>query len=69
MRLVKTLTDCITYFGAERPHVGRELSKFEEKNEVHCRKCMTFKERCEGELVVVIGAVVDKNDMMRRICR
>jgi 16S rRNA (cytidine1402-2'-O)-methyltransferase len=59
MRLVKTLADCITYFGADRPcSVSRELSKKFEENkrgtlqEVHDY----FKEKgVKGEIVVVIG--------------
>jgi 16S rRNA (cytidine1402-2'-O)-methyltransferase len=59
VRLVKTLADCIQYFGAERPCcVSRELSKKFEENkrgtlqEVHDY----FKEKgVKGEIVVVIG--------------
>jgi 16S rRNA (cytidine1402-2'-O)-methyltransferase len=59
MRLVKTLADCITYFGAERTcSVSRELSKKFEENkrgtlqEVHDY----FREKAvKGEIVVVIG--------------
>ena len=58
VRLVKTLTECITYFGADRPcSVSRELSKKFEENkrgtlqEVHDY----FKEKgVKGEIVVVI---------------
>ena len=59
MRLVKTLADFITYFGAERPCcVSRELTKKFEENkrgtlqEVHDY----FKEKgVKGEIVLVIG--------------
>jgi 16S rRNA (cytidine1402-2'-O)-methyltransferase len=59
MRLVKTLADFITYFGAGRPcSVSRELSKKFEENkrgtleEVHDY----FKEKgVKGEIVLVIG--------------
>jgi 16S rRNA (cytidine1402-2'-O)-methyltransferase len=59
VRLVKTLADCIQYFGPERPCcVSRELSKKFEENkrgtlqEVHDY----FKEKgVKGEIVVVIG--------------
>ena len=58
VRLVKTLAECITYFGADRPcSVSRELSKKFEENkrgtlqEVHDY----FKEKgVKGEIVVVI---------------
>jgi 16S rRNA (cytidine1402-2'-O)-methyltransferase len=58
VRLVKTLAECITYFGADRPcSVSRELSKKFEENkrgtlqEVHDH----FKEKgVKGEIVVVI---------------
>jgi 16S rRNA (cytidine1402-2'-O)-methyltransferase len=58
IRLVKTLAECITYFGADRPcSVSRELSKKFEENkrgtlqEVHDY----FKEKgVKGEIVVVI---------------
>lgn len=58
VRLVKTLAECITYFGADRPCcVSRELSKKFEENkrgtlqEVHDY----FKEKgVKGEIVVVI---------------
>lgn len=59
MRLVRTLADCITYFGADRPcSVSRELSKKFEENkrgtlqEVHDY----FSEKgVKGEIVLVIG--------------
>ena len=59
MRLVKTLKDFITYFGAERPcSVSRELTKIFEENqrgtlqEVHDY----FEARAvKGEIVIVVG--------------
>ncbi|MDX2048623.1 MAG: 16S rRNA (cytidine(1402)-2'-O)-methyltransferase [Chitinophagaceae bacterium] len=58
MRLVKTLEDCIIYFGEERPCcVSRELSKkFEEnKRGTLSEVCNYFKERdVKGEIVIVI---------------
>jgi 16S rRNA (cytidine1402-2'-O)-methyltransferase len=58
MRLVKTLEDCITYFGEERPCcVSRELSKkFEENKRGALREvCNYFKEKdVKGEIVVVV---------------
>jgi 16S rRNA (cytidine1402-2'-O)-methyltransferase len=58
MRLVKTLEDCIMYFGEERPCcVSRELSKkFEENRRGTLREvCNYFKEKdVKGEIVIVI---------------
>lgn len=58
MRLVKTLEDCIQYFGAERPCcVSRELTKLYEENKRGSLRevCDHFKERgVKGEIVVVI---------------
>ncbi len=58
MRLVKTLEDCIIYFGEERPCcVSRELSKkFEENKRGTLREvCNYFKEKdVKGEIVIVI---------------
>ncbi|MFY8005024.1 MAG: 16S rRNA (cytidine(1402)-2'-O)-methyltransferase, partial [Chitinophagaceae bacterium] len=58
MRLVKTLTDLMTYFGEERPcAVSRELTKLFEENvrgslkEVH----QHFSEKTvKGEIVIII---------------
>lgn len=61
MRLVKTLEDCIQYFGAERPCcVSRELTKLYEENKRGSLRevCDHFKERgVKGEIVVVIEGV------------
>ena len=58
MRLVKTLDDCILYFGAERQCcVSRELTKiFEENKRGTLREvCDHFKQKTvKGEIVIVI---------------
>jgi 16S rRNA (cytidine1402-2'-O)-methyltransferase len=58
MRLVKTLEDCIEYFGAERQCcVSRELTKvFEENKRGSLQKvCNYFKQKTvKGEIVIVI---------------
>jgi 16S rRNA (cytidine1402-2'-O)-methyltransferase len=59
MRLVKTLLDCITYFGPERPCcVSRELSKkFEENKRGTLQEVHDYfnQKTVKGEIVVVIG--------------
>jgi len=61
MRLVKTLEDCIEYFGPDRPcSVSRELTKvFEENIRGSLREvCDHFKVKgVKGEIVVVIGGL------------
>lgn len=64
MRLVKTLEDCIQYFGAERQCcVSRELTKkFEEnKRGTVADVCQYFKEKgVKGEIVIVIEGKTGK---------
>lgn len=59
MRLVKTLEECMLYFGEERPcSVSRELTKmFEENKRGSLREvCDYFKAKTvKGEIVVVVG--------------
>ena len=59
MRLVKTLEECMQYFGEERPcSVSRELTKmFEENKRGSLREvCDYFKAKTvKGEIVVVVG--------------
>ena len=59
MRLVKTLEDCILYFGAERQCcVSRELTKkFEENKRGTLQEvCDHFKQKTvKGEIVIVVG--------------
>ena len=59
MRLVKTLEECIVYFGEDRQCcVSRELSKmFEENKRGSLREvCDYFKAKTvKGEIVVVVG--------------
>jgi 16S rRNA (cytidine1402-2'-O)-methyltransferase len=58
MRLVKTLEDCILYFGAERQcSVSRELTKLFEENKRGSLKevCDHFKQKpVKGEIVIVV---------------
>jgi 16S rRNA (cytidine1402-2'-O)-methyltransferase len=58
MRLVKTLEDCILYFGAERQCcVSRELSKIFEENKRGTLQevCDHFKQKTvKGEIVIVV---------------
>jgi 16S rRNA (cytidine1402-2'-O)-methyltransferase len=58
MRLVKTLEDCISYFGAERQCcVSRELTKmFEENKRGNLQEvCDHFKQKTvKGEIVIVV---------------
>lgn len=59
MRLVKTLEEFITYFGADRPcSVSRELSKLFEENKrgTLAEVAAYFKEKgVKGEIVIVVG--------------
>jgi 16S rRNA (cytidine1402-2'-O)-methyltransferase len=59
MRLVKTLDEIATYFGADRPCcVSRELSKKFEENKRGTLKEVAdyFREKAvKGEIVIVIG--------------
>lgn len=59
MRLVKTLEECMLYFGEERPcSVSRELTKMFEENERGSLRevCDYFKAKTvKGEIVVVVG--------------
>ncbi len=59
MRLVKTLEEFITYFGADRPaSVSRELTKMFEENKTGTLSEILahFKEKnVKGEIVIVIG--------------
>jgi 16S rRNA (cytidine1402-2'-O)-methyltransferase len=67
MRLVKTLEEMITYFGAERQcSVSRELTKLFEENKrgsLH-EVCVHFKQKnVKGEIVIVVeGISKQKND-------
>ncbi len=58
MRLVKTLEDCITYFGADRRCcVSRELTKMFEENKrgTLVEVCNHFKQKpVKGEIVIVV---------------
>jgi len=58
MRLVKTLEDCITYFGADRQCcVSRELTKMFEENKrgTLVEVCNHFKQKpVKGEIVIVV---------------
>ena len=58
MRLVKTLEDCIVYFGADRPCcVSRELTKMFEENKRGTLQevCDHFKQKnVKGEIVIVV---------------
>ena len=59
MRLVKTLADCINYFGPDRPcSVSRELSKkFEENKRGSLQEVHDYyrEKGVKGEIVLVIG--------------
>ena len=61
MRLVKTLEDCIVYFGAERQCcVSRELTKIFEENKRGSLQevCNHFKQKpVKGEIVIVVQGV------------
>ena len=58
MRLVKTLEEMITYFGADRPcSVSRELTKMFEENKQGTLHdvCLHFKQKdVKGEIVIVV---------------
>jgi 16S rRNA (cytidine1402-2'-O)-methyltransferase len=58
MRLVKTLEDCIAYFGAERQcSVSRELTKIFEENKRGALQevCNHFKQKTvKGEIVIIV---------------
>lgn len=63
-KLLKTLTEFITYFGEERPIcVSRELSKLHEENvRGTVREVLTHFEvkAPKGEIVVVVGGKTNK---------
>ena len=58
-RLVKTLTDFIQYFGADRPcSVSRELTKMFEENKQGTLQevCTHFQQKeVKGEIVIVVA--------------
>lgn len=71
MRLVKTLEQFITYFGADRPCcVSRELTKkFEENKRGTLEEvCAYFREKgVKGEIVIVVGGSVSKKGMRESV--
>jgi len=71
MRLVKTLEQFITYFGADRPcSVSRELTKkFEENKRGTLEEvCAYFREKgVKGEIVIVVGGSVSKKGMRESV--
>jgi 16S rRNA (cytidine1402-2'-O)-methyltransferase len=71
MRLVKTLEQFITYFGADRPcSVSRELTKkFEENKRGTLEEvCAYYREKgVKGEIVIVVGGSVSKKGMRESV--
>ena len=68
-KLVKTLTEFITYFGEDRPiSVSRELSKLHEENiRGTAREVLTHFEHTapRGEIVVIIGGKITSKEIKK----